>query len=429
VNGRLASCTGALALCALAFAADPLPELDAVLRARVARHAPLPPPPPDPTNRFADDPRAAALGQALFFDARLSSNGAVRCATCHDPALGFADGKPVAEGLATGTRNTPGLWNVAQQRWFVWDGRSDTLWGQALHPLESPLEMGGNRVAVARTIAADGALRTAFEELFGPLPDLDDRARFPDARPAPDGAVEDALGAAWDAMDDADRAAVTAVFVGVGKALAAYQRLLVSAGSPFDRFAAALARGDESAARAELSPAAQRGLVLFMGRGDCRACHSGPGFSDGEFHALGLAPRDGGPPRDPGRHAALEQLARDPFSAAGAHSDAPDGEAAAELARLVGGPEAWGQFKTPSLRNVALTAPYAHDGKFATLADVVRFYSTLDGMWPQGHHGERLLVPLDLDEREVGDLVAFLESLTDASIDPALLAAPRDAER
>ena len=120
----------ALALCLLAQVPD---------SARTLQHSPLPPLAPDPTNALADDARAARLGQFLFFDAGLSQNGRVSCASCHVPEQAFTDGKPLFEGLGRGERNTPTLWNVAYQRWFFWDGRADSLWSQALGPLTNPI--------------------------------------------------------------------------------------------------------------------------------------------------------------------------------------------------------------------------------------------------------------------------------------------------
>ncbi|MCL4211634.1 MAG: hypothetical protein KJZ68_13350, partial [Phycisphaerales bacterium] len=143
--------------------------------------------PPDPTNRFADDPRAAHFGQYLFFDTRFSANGQVSCATCHDPAKGFADGLPLGKGLAELTRHSMTLWNVGRNRWFFWDGRIDTLWAQALQPFENAMEMGTNRVRVVRQIASDPVLREAYEALFGSLPGGEAMSQFPpDARPVPD---------------------------------------------------------------------------------------------------------------------------------------------------------------------------------------------------------------------------------------------------
>lgn len=401
---------------------DP-PRFDARETRRILAHTGLPGPPPDPTNAVGDDPRAAALGQFLFFDPRLSRDGSVSCATCHDPRRGFSDGVPIGEGLGPGRRHTMTLWNAAYQRWLFWDGRADSLWAQALRPIESENELGSSRVDAARLVHDDPLLRTAYEAIFGSLPDLDDAERFPPgARPVP-GEPGHPSARAWNAMRDADREAIDRVFASLGKSIAAYERRLVSPSSPFDRFAARLERG-EATSDTDYPAAARRGLRLFAGRGNCRLCHVGPNLSDGEFHDTGVAPRKGGPLRDPARYEGIPAVLADPFNAAGAHSDDPEGPRARELRYLARTSEAWGQFRTPTLRNVARTAPYMHEGQLATLEDVVRFYSTLEGAAPAGHHGEQLLVPLDLTEREIADLVAFLETLTDESVDPALLEAP-----
>jgi cytochrome c peroxidase len=354
----------------------------------VLTHSPLGDPRPDPTNAVADDPAAARLGQRLFFDTRLSANGEISCATCHDPAKGLTDGKPVAEGLGVVDRSAPTLWNVAYQRWLFWDGRADSLWAQALQPTEAELEMGGSREQVARLLATDPTLRAEYEQVFG---------NVPDGQP----------------VDD--------VFASYGKALAAYQRRLISRRSPFDVFVEGL-REEDPEKRAALSPSALRGLRTFVGKGRCRMCHAGPNFSDGEFHATGVAPRNGGDLYDPGRYDGIAKVLADPFNALGPHSDEREGAAAEQLETLRRGPEVWGEFRTPTLRNVALTAPYMHQGQFATLAEVVRFYSTLEGAAPPGHHQEQVLQPLELSRDEQADLVAFLESLTDTGIDPELLA-------
>ena len=421
----------AAALCAAgrgALAQGPAPEAPAPVvftaqeRSRILQYAPLGALPPSPTNAVADDPRAARLGQRLFFEPRLSRQG-VSCATCHVPPHGFTDGKPVSEGLARGTRRTPSLLNVAYRRWLFWDGRKDSLWSQALSPIENDVEMGGNRLAVAHLVASDPDLRGAFEALFGPLPDLGDPARFPPAgRPAADGA-RDALAAAWSGMKEDDRRVVDRVFARVGKAIEAYERRLVGKDAPFDRFLAALRDGGEGGS---LSPSAKRGLKLFVGRGDCRVCHSGPDFSDGEFHDTGVPPAPGAP-LDSGRFGGIEALLSDPFSARGPHADAAAPPASDKLRGLRRQPEHWGQFKTPSLRNVAVRPPYMHQGQLATLRDVLRFYSTRGGALPPGPSQERLLVPLHLTEQETNDLVAFLESLTDAPLDDALVFRPGDS--
>jgi cytochrome c peroxidase len=388
---------------------------------RLLQHSPLDGPPVDPTNRVADDARAARLGQRLFFDRRLSGNGELSCATCHAPEKCFADGKQLAQGIGTAKRHAPSLYNVAWQRWFFWDGRIDTLWGQAMQPLEDPNELGSSRTALARTLANDTELRAEFEAIFGALSPQLDAATLPEqARPVA-GDAEHPHARAWEALGAERRAAVEAVAVNALKSIAAYERRLVSRGAPFDVFVEGLRENDPNKLAA-LSPAAQRGARLFVGRADCRSCHSGSLFSDGEFHDLMLPPLGGGRPSDPGRYTGIERLLADPLRSAGPFSDAPDGERARTLERLARGPETYAQLRTPSLRNVARTAPYMHQGQFATLHDVLHFYSTLEGQVPTGHHEETILKPLQLTPEEQADLEAFLESLTDESLDPALLA-------
>jgi cytochrome c peroxidase len=409
-----AAAWAALALAAAASQSAPTaPERSEGTRRKLASHSPLPPPPASPTNRFADDARAAELGQRLFFDPRLSSNGEVSCATCHDPKLGFADRRPLAMGLSRGDRHTPGLWNVAYQRWFFWDGRADSLWAQAVQPLENPVEMGGDRVAVARLLAGDPELREAYTKVFGSLPDT---SRWPEhARPAAEGA-EDPLGKAWLAMGEDARREANRVTANFGKALEAYERRLLRRESPFDRYVA----GEASA----LSESAERGLVFFMGPGGCRSCHGGPAFTDSEFHNIGIPPLGGGKPTDPARYAGVERVLRDPFNARSEFSDSREGEPVTRLDTLAPDPRNFGEYRTPSLRNVALTPPYMHQGQFATLRDVIRFYSTLEGATQVGHHQEQTLRPLNLSDSEIEDLVAFLESLTGAPPPDELLAPP-----
>jgi cytochrome c peroxidase len=397
-------------------------DLDPKTVERILQHSPLPPPPADPTNRVADSPDAARLGRFLFFDTRLSRNGAIACATCHDPKQGFADGKPMAQGLGTVKRHAPSLWNVAQQRWLFWDGRADSLWSQAPQPIENDVEMGGDRLAIAKLVAGDDALRAGYERVFGTPPDLSDTARFPaHAKPEGDAA------SAWDAMGPADQDAVSRVFANVGKSLEAFERKLVSDRSRFDFFAKALREHDVEAQK-QYPESALRGLVLFEGRANCRLCHAGPLFSDGEFHNIGVPTLDKSPPRDPGRREGIQKLARDPFNAAGPFSDDPRGPRAQEMTQLSSNAETWGQFRTPSLRNVARTAPYMQQGQFATLDDVLHYYSTLEGSVPAGHHGEQVIQPLHLTDVEIADLRAFLETLTDEVPLSALRSPPTPGE-
>jgi cytochrome c peroxidase len=387
------------------------------------RLSPLPPPPPDPTNAVADDPAAARLGPFLFFDTRLSANGRLACVSCHDPQQGFADGKALAEGLRLGRRHAATLWNVAYNRWFFWDGRADTLWSQALHPLESPNELGSSRLELAHLVFRERELRAAYERLFGALPDLSDERRFPAAgRPMP-GEPDHPHHRAWTAMAPADQELVDRIFSNMAKCLAAYERRLVSRQAPFDRFVEGLRGGDRAGLEA-LSPSAQRGLQVFIGDGNCRLCHSGPNFTDGEFHDTRVPSADGGRPGDAGRFAGAEEVLRDPFNAAGAYSDERQGPAAQKLSFLSNSPQNWGLFKTPTLRNVTRTAPYMHQGQKQTLREVLQHYSTFEGAQADSHHPENILVPLRLDPGEIDDLLAFLESLTDEALPAELLRPP-----
>ena len=386
-----------LAAAAMAAAAAPTPAggragFSADEVRRILQHSPLPPLPRDTSNSRSDDAGAARLGHFLFFEKRLSGDGRFSCASCHDPARGFADGRALSAGVGTGRRNTPALWNVAYNRWFFWDGRADSLWSQALKPLESRDEMAGSRDGVYRLVRDDAELRAAYEAVFGAFP---------------------AKG---------DRTDVNRVFVSVGKALAAYQRRIVSRNAPFDAFAEGLRAGDE-ARLAALSEPARRGLRLFVGRGQCRTCHVGPNFTDGEFHDIGVPDGPGLQP-DPGRVHGITTLLGDEFQAGGLFSDDTQSEAARSTAYLDRHASVLGQVKTPTLRNVAATAPYMHQGQLATLKDVVRYYSTLEGRRPPGPHDEKILAPLNLTEGEMDDLVAFLESLTGEQLPAELLHPP-----
>ena len=306
------------------------------------------------------------LGRRLFFDPRLSADGTVACATCHDPKLAFTDGKPVAVGIAgrRGTRNSPTILNAIYSPGQFWDGRADTLEDQAKLPLINPLEMGDQSYeAIVARLRQIPEYREQFQAVFG--------------------------------------GPVTMKYL--GQAIAAYERTLVSGDSPFDRFFA----GDLNA----LSASARQGLALFRGKARCSRCHiindQSLFFTDFAYHNTGVA----------ANHPAFNRLARQAFELA----QRPNPEAAIDaLGRQDGGSELGrmlisyqpfdlGSFKTPSLRNVALTAPYFHDGSAQTLAEVVRFYNeggqaNLNREWD--------LAPLGLTAEEQRELVSFLESLT-----------------
>lgn len=196
---------------------------------RIARMSPLPPLAADPTNRFAESEAAAALGHRLFFDTRLSPKG-VSCATCHEPERWFTDRRPLAVGVGTARRNSPTVIDAARRRWNGWDGKFDSLWSQALSPIENPVEMGGSRGRLARVVRDDSELRARYESVFGPFPAL--LAALPTPDPLADGAV-----LAAEQQAELDRTAANLL-----KSLGAYQRRLLSGEAPIDRFVAALKR-------------------------------------------------------------------------------------------------------------------------------------------------------------------------------------------
>jgi cytochrome c peroxidase len=374
----------------------------------------LPPPPPPPGNPVADDPRAVTFGHRLFFDPRLSANGAVACVSCHQPQRQFKDGLARSRGIGLTERRSMSLVGVAHSPWLFWDGRRDSLWAQALEPLEDPVEHGGNRVELVRLVAVDAGYRQAYEALFGALPDLSDETRFPAASPF-GGAIEQA---AWGRMAAADQHAVSIAFANLGRALEAYQRQLQPGAAPFDAFAEALQADDLPQANRHLSVEQRQGLRLFLGRANCIHCHNGPRFTNDEFHNTGLD--DPGTARaDRGRIEGVQKLLADPFNCLGPYSGAPR-DACAEL-RFVRtqGDELVGAFRTASLRNIADNGPYMHSGRFATLSEVLQHYNQA-----QPTSASSDLQPLRLTEAQMQQIVRFLESLSGPLTTPAALLQP-----
>lgn len=376
------------------------------------RLAELGPVPADPSNRVADDARAARLGHALFFDTRLSSDGKVACATCHVPAKDFQDGTALATGVGQTNRRTMPLAGTAHSPWQFWDGRKDSQWSQALGPLESPVEHGGTRTAYVRVIVEH--YRSRFEEVFGRLPEF---GRLP----AQAGPVADAAAAAaWRALPQSTQDDITGVYVNIGKAIAAYERLLTHEPTRFDQYADTLALTGH-APRGVLAPDEEAGLRLFVGKALCITCHNGPRLTDDFFHNTGVPAVRGLPP-DAGRSTGAAQVRADEFNCLSRWSDAPAG-ACAELEFMVAdGPELERAFKTPSLRNVAARAPYMHAGQFADLETVVSHYDRA----PRAPAGRSELRRLRLSAAERAQLVAFLRALSAPTTAPAgMLVAPQ----
>jgi cytochrome c peroxidase len=324
----------------------------------------LGPTPADPSNAHADDPRAAALGKQLFSDRRLSANGRVSCATCHDPRRDFQDGRRLGKGIGLTARRTMTLVGVGHAQWLFWDGRKDSLWSQALAPLTHPHEMGATQALVARVVRE--RYRREYEAVFGPL------------------------------------RSSTQTFVDVGKALEAFERTIEPGRSRFDRYADAVARGRSSTA---LTPQEARGLALFVGRAGCTNCHSGPLFTNGEFHNTGV-PQTGAPDR--GRATGAPSVLADEFNCRGRFSDAKRADCVALEFIVARGRQLEGAFKPPSLRDVAGRAPYMHAGQFTTLREVLEHYRRA----PAAKVGHSELHPLRLTDADLDDLAAFLGSLS-----------------
>ncbi len=264
----------ALLLVSLARAGDAPGERAAILASGPWPSAPV----RDAANPASGDPAGIALGEALFHSPRLSPGG-LRCASCHEPWRSFADGRVVAQGVASGARNTPSLLDAARHRRYGWDGARDTLSAQCLRPLDDPREMPASAAHVAALVRGDAALSARYASVFGGPPEADD------AR------VEHA----------------------VGLALAAYVETLASPRAPFDdwRDRQAASPGDV-APSAAFPPAALRGLRLFTGRAGCTACHAGPTFSDDALHASRVHSLDADGRPDAGHPGPLPNAFRTP---------------------------------------------------------------------------------------------------------------------
>ena len=368
----------------------------------------LGPLPADPSNRVADDPAAAALGHALFFETALSGNGRVSCGTCHLPAQEFQDSRPLAEGVAGLTaRRTMPVAGTAHSPWMFWDGRADSQWSQALGPLESPVEHGGTRTQYAHVIAERH--RDRYEAVFGALPPLE-------GLPAQAGPVADtAWRAAWERIPATRRDAISRVYANIGKAIAAYERRISYAPSRFDRYVAATLAGAPHTPASAFSADEEAGLRLFIGKGSCINCHNGALLTDNHFHNTGVAASRIALPVDSGRAAGARQAVAAEFSCTSPYSDAGADDCQELRFAVTEGHELVRAFKTPSLRNVARRAPYMHAGQIGTLGEVIAHY---DGA-PRAPFGHTELRPLRLSAGERRQLEAFLHTLTGPLAAPA----------
>jgi cytochrome c peroxidase len=356
----------------------------------------LPNLPPDPTNTYGDNPRAADFGHRLFFEVRLSSNGRVACATCHEPAHDFTDGKPVSVGVGVTPRNAPTIVGAAHNIWFFWDGRKDSQWSQALASLENPLEHDMPRDRLIEVVRANDDLARDYVAIFGALPASGDR-------------------------DGVNRA-----FANIGKAIAAYERRIMPGPAKFDRYVEAILAGREPAPQDSLTLDERQGLRVFIADqlGRCVRCHNGPLFTNQHFHNIGVVEpaRD---PREQGRIAGIEMARADEFNCLGKYSDAKPQDCAELTFARRHSPELRGAFKVPTLRNLPKTAPYMHTGSVQALDDVMWHYRNL----PSARVGKSELEFFTITGAEFDELEAFLRTL-DGPVDaPAKYLRPPDVAK
>jgi cytochrome c peroxidase len=360
----------------------------------------LGPVPADPSNRYADDSAAARLGHQLFFDPRLSSTGRVSCASCHLPERDFQDGLPLAKGVGVTARRTMPVAGTAHSPWQFWDGRADSQWGQALGPLESAVEHGGDRTQYAHVIAAQ--YRQQYEVVFGHLPNL---AGLP-LRAGP--VADTARAIEWARIPAVRRDEVSRVYANIGKAIAAYERRISFAPARFDRYVDAELGGRPHTTESAFTPEEENGLRLFIGKASCINCHNGALLTDNSFHNTGVSFPATAMPADSGRAAGVRQAMAGEFNCMSRYSDAKPEDCRELRFAVTEGEELVRAFKTPSLRNVAGRTPYMHAGQIPTLAAVVQHYNEA----PRAPFGHSELKPLGLAPTEVRQLEAFLRTLS-----------------
>ncbi len=354
-------------------------------------------PPLDPTNVYSGNEKAARLGKKLFFDTRFSGNSKISCGSCHIPGYSFTDRIPLAQGMGRGTRRTMTLIGVAFNPWFFWDGRKDSLWSQALGPIESGREHGFSRTRSVLTLL--NFYRKEFEEVFGAAPPLGVKNIPPGAHPGGDNPGDLK---SWVLLGREVQERVNGIYVNMGKAIASYVRTILPGPAPFDRYVEALLNGDTKGMKKSMSTSAILGLKLFIGKAQCVNCHNGPLFTNWDFHNVGLPRRSGLPP-DEGRAGGIREVLLDEFNCFGRFSDG-DENRCTEIRYMDTSTDRFvGSFKTPTLRNVSKRAPFMHDGRFSSLRHLLEFYRSSKS--PELHHG-------NLSDRELEEIEAFLEELS-----------------
>jgi cytochrome c peroxidase len=393
--------------------------------AAAALQSPPPAVPADPTNRYADDAAAAALGQMLFFEkayagpltaasdlGAVGATGKISCASCHSSPDALADERPlslngleVSLGASPHTRNAPAVVDSARYRWTNWGGRFEAQWGLPIAVLENARIFNSSRLKLVSVLFAK--YRTEYNAVFSDYPMGDDIEALPD-----EGKPVTTQDGVWETqLDDEQRAKANRILVNFGKALEAYQRKLVTGPSRFDRFVAGTG---------SLSVEEQRGYRVFLNKG-CAGCHSGKNFSDDSFHALGVPHSPANvAASDDGRFPDAASLLGSGFNTASSWSDDTTTGRLAGLTNPM--PDAaHAAFRTPSLRGVARTGSYMHAGQFETLAEVIDFYDQGGGTVTTPAVKDGTIVPLGLSAGDKSDLEAFLRTLDGDPVPASLL--------
>lgn len=343
-------------------------------RDMIAAHGPWPiQPTRDTSNAIYNNVLAQDFGKQLFTDPALSKNGNMACSSCHLPDNFFIDGLAVAMGTTALKRNTPSLLNSAHHLWFGWGGESDSLWSHSIIPLTTPKEMGASAELIQERISESPKYQFQYSQIF-------------QAEPKQHSSEQ--------------------VLVNIAKSLAAYQHTLITPSSAFDQFRAALLADDINMAQT-YPLSAQRGLKLFIGKGNCSLCHFGSNFSNGEFADIGVPffTEDG---VDSGRYHGIKAIKVSPYNRLGRYSD--DILSGKRTATVSLNHRNFGEFKVPSLRGIKNTSPYMHNGSLATLADTIHHYSTVSEERLHAD-GEKIIQALNLTAQEASDLLAFLNTL------------------
>jgi cytochrome c peroxidase len=294
---------------------------------------------------------------------------------------------------------------TAHGAWFFWDGRADSQWGQALGPLESAVEHGGTRTQYARVIADH--YRDAYTEVFGTLPKVADL-------PAQAGPVADPEWRAnWERIAPSRREDISRVYANIGKAIAAFERTIAYAPSRFDRYVDAELAHRAHTDADRFTTDEEAGLRIFIGKGSCTNCHNGALLTDNHFHNTGIPARIGAPV-DSGRSVGVRDALRGEFNCESRYSDAKSSDCDELHYAVTDGPELLHAFKTPSLRNVAERGPYMDAGQLHSLEEVVAHYNAA----PRAPLGQSELKQLRLSATERAQLVAFLRTLSGATVAP-----------